>query len=80
QDNYAAAEHLTHNDGNIEIYQQGKQNWAYGDQRDGTGGLIGIDQNGTGNSVEVWQDTQVGSQATVNQNGQLNEGYIDQSL
>src|SRR5690606_1779960 len=33
-----------------------------------------------GNSMEVWQDNQNASQATVYQQGQLNEGYIDQSF
>lgn len=73
QDNYAAAEHLNHVDGDIQVYQDGHDNWAYGDQREGTGGTIGIGQYGGGNSVEVWQDTQVGSQASVVQTGQTNE-------
>jgi hypothetical protein len=30
--------------------------------------------------VEVWQDNQTASQASVYQTGQLNEGYIDQSF
>ena len=73
--NTAAAEHILHDNGDIRIGQKGQASWAYGDQRNGLGGTIDIQQVGSGHSVEVWQDTQVASQASVYQQGQLNEGY-----